>query len=405
METGLPCVHCGLCLDTCPTYRVLGSEADSPRGRIHIMEAVDRGELRLDREAAAHLDGCLGCLACETACPSGVSFGSRIERFRERVREEVPAGPWRRLVQRVVQRPGLISLAKRSAVALDALGLGRLRRKLPGIGLMPSRRRALRGGLEPLAPAGDAPRVAVLAGCVADDLMPSIHAAAVETLRHNGVEVVELRGQCCGALALHAGRTDEAAALARRTVAAIEALGVDRVVTTAAGCGAAMREYGHRPPAAGDGEEAGSAAARVAGKTMDVSELLVELGPREPARRLDERIVAYHDACHLLHASGVAAAPRAVVRAATGRTPSDLGDNHICCGSAGSYNLEHPPMAIELGNRKAALAAGGDADTIAVANVGCIMQIERALAMTGQDLRVRHPVELLAEAYRREAEG
>jgi glycolate oxidase iron-sulfur subunit len=404
VETGLPCVHCGLCLDTCPTYRVLGTEADSPRGRIHIMEAIQHGELELDREAARHLDGCLGCLACESACPSGVSFGRRIEEFRPQLPEALAVGPWRRFIARASASPRLLSLARVAAALLDAIGLTRLRRRLPGIGLLPSRqRRNERVGatVQRIEPAAGGQRVAVLRGCVAEALLPSIHRAATEVLRHNGVEVVELTGHCCGALALHAGRAEEAVAQARRTAAAVAELGVNRVVTTAAGCGAMIRDYAHllTNVADCDGPETASIT-RVAEGAMDVSQVMAELGPREPARRLENTTVAYHDACHLLHACGVAAQPRALVRAATGKLPRDLGDNHVCCGSAGSYNLEHPAMAVELGRRKAELARAAGSDTIAVGNIGCILQLERALALAGLEIKVRHPVELLAAAYR-----
>jgi glycolate oxidase iron-sulfur subunit len=181
---------------------------------------------------------------------------------------------------------------------------------------------------------------------------------------------------------------------------------VDRIITTAAGCGATIRDYAHLLVHTGSsGGPDAATVARIAEGAMDVSEILAELGPREPSRRLTHRTVAYHDACHLLHARGIAAEPRALLRTATGKAPHDLGDNHLCCGSAGSYNLEHPAMAAELGRRKAALAREAGADTIAIGNVGCILQLERALALAGLDIKVRHPVELLAEAYRLESES
>lgn len=411
---GLPCVHCGLCLDTCPTYRLLGREADSPRGRIHIMQAIDAGELNLDREAAGHLDRCLGCLACETACPSGVSFGARIEKFRPRILETLPRRPWRSLIDRAVRQPAMIRLATVAAAVLDAIGLNRLRRRLPGLALMPDRHR--RTGREPagrgatpaaepelLTPVASAPRVAVLRGCVAHTLLPAIHEAAVEVLRQNGFDVIEIEETCCGALDAHAGRLEEARRKATETVETMTALGITRLVTTAAGCGAQIREYDRL---FGDGGGSGSSTPRtIAEAAMDVSELLAEIGPRPPKQPLDAGKVVYHDACHLRHASGITQAPREIVRAATGCTPEDLGENHLCCGSAGSYNLEHVRLARAMGDRKAELAAVAEAETIAVGNVGCVLQIERALSLQGLKARVRHPVELLAEAYRREETG
>lgn len=416
METpdGLPCVHCGLCLDTCPTYRLLGREADSPRGRIHIMQAIDAGELDLDREAAGHLDRCLGCLACETACPSGVSFGARMEKFRPRILETLPRRPWRLLVDRAVRQPAMIRLATSAAALLDAIGLGRLRRRLPGLALMPGRHR--RTGREPagrgeamaqpelLVPLATAPRVAVLRGCVAHTLLPAIHEAAVEVLRQNGFDVIEIEETCCGALDAHAGRLEEARRKATKTVETLTALGISKLVTTAAGCGAQIREYDRL---FGDGGGSGPSAPRkVAEAAIDISELLSEIGPRPPRKPLDAGKVVYHDACHLRHACGITQAPRDIVRSATGSTPADLGENHLCCGSAGSYNLEHVGLAAAMGSRKAELAEMVEAETIAVGNVGCVLQIERALSLRGLKVKVRHPVELLAEAYRREeAEG
>jgi glycolate oxidase iron-sulfur subunit len=241
-------------------------------------------------------------------------------------------------------------------------------------------------------------RVAVLTGCVGDELAPDINRDTVEVLQRNGIEVVEAPGQgCCGALAMHSGRRDEAVELARANVQAFSAAGaIDFVVTTAAGCGAMMHEYAHM--LAGVDEDGGRA---LASRCRDVSEVLVEVGLQMPARPLSLGVVAYHDACHLLHARGVASAPRRLVEAATGSAPIDLGENAICCGSAGSYNLDQPALADELGRRKAQLARQRAASVVAVANIGCMMQIGRHMALSGHAARVAHPIQLLAEAYRR----
>ena len=322
VDPDLPCVHCGLCLDACPTYRELGTEADSPRGRIYIMEAVGRGELELDRDAAAHLDLCLGCLACEPACPSGVQYGRRIEEFRPRL--PAPrglAGAWRRATERVAADQRWLQFGLRSAWTLDAIGLGRLRRRVPGLGLLPRRRDAGPATeATPLArsrvhqPTYPKLRVAVLTGCVADRLLPGLNRAAVEVLQHAGAEVVDVAGQvCCGALDLHGGNRDGAtaamAANVRAFSEAIDRLGVDRIVTTAAGCGAALKDYGRHfadDPLADE-------ARRVAAIARDVCEVVVELDPEPPDSPLaGAGTVVYHDACHLLHAQGVADAPRRV---------------------------------------------------------------------------------------------
>ena len=403
MGTGLPCVHCGLCLDTCPTYRVLGTEADSPRGRIYLMEAVEDAAQALDAETSAHLDGCLGCLACETACPSGVSFGERIEEFRPRLVHSRSTRLWRRLTASASASPRALRAGLVLAHALDALGLESARRRMPALGVLPRRRRAspssrrtplVRSRAQP--PKRPRARVALLVGCAGDVLAPRVSRAAVEVLHRCEILVVEVAAQgCCGALALHAGRVDEARALAARNVGGFDAADVDVIVTTAAGCGAMLRDYGRLL----GGEHAASS---VAAKARDVCEVLMELGIAPPERPLAELVpVAYHDACHLLHAAGVTEAPRAVIAAAVGSRPIDLGENNICCGSAGSYNVDRPRMAGVLGRRKAELVAEVEPRAVAVGNVGCMLQLERALALARIDVPVRHPVELLAEAYDR----
>ncbi|HYC56401.1 MAG TPA: (Fe-S)-binding protein [Candidatus Binatia bacterium] len=407
-DLGLPCVHCGLCLDTCPTYRVLGTEADSPRGRIYIMESVRRGEIPLQGEAAEHLSRCLGCLACETACPSGVSFGRRIEEFRPLLIEQRSGTEKLRkdALQKVYADPRMLSLGLRAAHVADRIGLSSVRRRIPGFGLLPAASQSdpADASLSPLRrsrlsqPLRARARAAVLTGCVGDQIAPDINRDTVEVLQRNGVEIVEAGGQvCCGALALHSGRTDEAVALARTNVEAFaRAQDVDFVVTTAAGCGAMMHEYAHLLRAT----EAATGAAALAARCRDVTEVLVDLGLQMPSRPLALGVVAYHDACHLLHARGVAKAPRLVVEAAIGKPPVDLGENAICCGSAGSYNLDQPELADALGRQKAHLARQRSADVVAVGNIGCMMQIGRHLALAGIPARVAHPIQLLAQAYR-----
>lgn len=402
---GLPCVHCGLCLDTCPTYRVLGSEADSPRGRILIMEGVTSGELELDDQAALHLSRCLGCLACETACPSGVSYGRRLEEFRPRLAERHDAdNAWRSAARRVYTNDTMVDAGLRVAGLLDRVGLGNARRRVPGLGLLPGEAASSAATVSPLRrsrlhqPLRARARVAVLTGCVGDRLMPDINRDTVEVLQRNAIEVVEVPAQgCCGALALHSGRKAEAVDAAALNAIAFDGADVDFVVSTAAGCGAMLRDYGHLLAGHGVADEG----QELAGKARDICELLVELGFEKPARPLPLKgNLAYHDACHLLHARGIASAPRQVCEAATGRAPVDLGENAICCGSAGSYNIDHPALSAELGARKAELARERKAAVVAVGNVGCMLQIARAISGAGIPTVVRHPVQLLAEAYR-----
>jgi len=403
---GLPCVHCGLCLDTCPTYRVLGTEADSPRGRIYIMEAIGNGELELDDGAALHLSRCLGCLACETACPSGVSFGRRMEEFRPKLAERHDAvNTWKSVARKAYTNDTVVDAGLRVAGLLDRAGFGAMRRKVPGLGLLPGTEAAADVEVSPLRrsrthqPLRARARAAVLTGCVGDRLMPGINRDTVEVLQRNGVEVVDVPGQrCCGALALHSGRPAEAVELAATNSIAFGAADVDFVVSTAAGCGAMLRDYEHVL----SGTEAKKAGRELAGLSRDICELLVEIGFERPARPLEVKgRVAYHDACHLLHARGISSAPRKVVEAAVGKVPVDLGENAICCGSAGSYNLDHPVLSGELGARKAELVRERKAVIVAVGNVGCLLQISQAVALAGLPTEVRHPVQLLAEAYRR----
>jgi glycolate oxidase iron-sulfur subunit len=401
---GLPCVHCGLCLDTCPTYRVLGNEADSPRGRIYLMEAVRAGSLELDKQTAQHLDGCLGCLACETACPSGVSYGERIEEFRPKLSKAgalpVKDRIWRRIVRTTSRSPKFMTAALRATEKLEAAGLGSLRKRIPGLDVLPVGVDRSSHEVDPVersrvdSPAAPVRRVALLTGCVADALRPDITRAAVEVLHYNGVEVIPVPKQtCCGALALHTGEPERARESARANVKAFSSVDVDFIVSTASGCGLIMREY--ETLLAGD--PVAAQAAQLAAKVRDVTEVLVEVGVAAPQTQLPYGRVLYHDACHLLHGARVTDAPRKVLETALGRMADDLGENHLCCGSAGTYNIEHPRMAKTLGDRKAELAA--DAEIVAVGNVGCMLQIKAALERRGSTARTAHPLELLAEAY------
>ncbi len=380
------CVHCGFCLPACPTYGLWGDESDSPRGRIHLMHLLERGELEWGPAPARHFDRCLGCMACVPACPSGVRYDLLIERTRAERRERAPRGAWGRVLDAAifatVPRPRLLG-------ALSwPLALG-----IRPFALAPRIRPAdLRARPDQATPARGERRMtaALLEGCVQRALFGRVNRAAAQALAADGCEVVVPAGQgCCGALALHAGREHEARRRAAATVAAFA--GHDRVVVTAAGCGSAMKGYG---------ELLGTEEAhRFAAAVRDVTELLAELGPAAERAPLPPTRVVYQDACHLNHAQGVAAQPRELLRAIPGVELVEIEDADTCCGSAGIYNLVQPRTARELGGRKAHAILAAEPDVVATANPGCAVQLQAALRRLGRgDLRIVHPAELVAEA-------
>jgi glycolate oxidase iron-sulfur subunit len=393
------CVHCGFCLPTCPTYRVLGEEMDSPRGRILLMKEVLEGSLGTD-EAVSFIDRCLGCMACVTACPSGVKYGELVTPFRDYAegnrRRPVSERILRRVVMATLPRPRWFRLAAR---------VGRLAR--PFARVLPSRVRAmvelLPASLPParrlpdVVPAlGDRrARVALLAGCVQQVLAPEINWATVRVLSRNGVEVAVPNGQwCCGALAMHAGEGDAARDLARRNLAVFPS-DVDAVVTNAAGCGSAMREYGLLFA----GRAEATTAEAFAGRVRDVSAFLDEIGVAHPPPLPTPTQVAYHDPCHLAHAQGVRDAPRRILAAVENLTVLEPDEWEICCGSAGIYNLEQPDIARDLGRRKARNLLATGAVAVGTGNIGCIVQIAAQVAALGSPLPVLHTMEILDRAY------
>lgn len=390
------CVHCGLCLDACPTYLELGTEANSPRGRIHLVRAMEDGSLGLDAEVVRHLDLCLGCRACESACPSGVRYGRIIEDARAFVRRRAPR-PWReRLRRRLLLAAFPYRRRVRALIALASLarraGLwGPLSRRLPGAELLPAP--APVPPLAPFTPAGgrERLRVGLMTGCVAGELFGGVNAAAVRQLSRAGAAVVVPAGQgCCGALHLHGGEPQAARALARRVIDAFPA-DLDTVVVTAAGCGSAVKEYGELL----DGDPLYRARARrFAERARDVTELLDALGAVPPGQA-PRRRVTYHDACHLAHAQGVRAAPRRLLAAIPNLELIELSEADVCCGSAGSYNLTEPAMARRLRERKVDHILATGAEYVVTANPGCALHIQAGLAARGSAVRVLHPVELL----------
>jgi glycolate oxidase iron-sulfur subunit len=378
------CVHCGFCLPACPTYQLWGEEMDSPRGRIHLMSLLEDGEIGFDATAAVHIDRCLGCLACVTACPSGVRYDVLIERTRAARRRQAPRDLRSRLVDRAVF--ALFPHPRRLRAISWPLALG-----IRPLALAPRVSAAdLRAAPSPHTPAVGTWRAsaALLSGCVQRVYFGRVNRAAAAALAAVGCEVDVPAGQgCCGALALHAGREDEARRRARATIASFP--GDRPVVVTAAGCGSAMKSYG---------ELLGTDEAwRFSGRVRDVTELLAELGAVAAADRPHGPLrVVYQDACHLRHAQAVHAQPREVLAAVPGLQLIEIDEPDMCCGSAGIYNLTQPRAARDLGDRKARAILRAEPDVVATANPGCALQLGAAFRRLGRgDLAVVHPVQLL----------
>jgi glycolate oxidase iron-sulfur subunit len=394
------CVHCGFCLPTCPTYVEMGEEMDSPRGRIFLMKEVLEGQVELEL-ALPYIDNCLGCQACQTACPSGVEYGELITPFRAYAQEHRTREPLDR-----VQRAMVLHTLPFPRRFRAAARLGRLGRPLARV--LPEPMRAMLGLLPDTLPAAQPlpaivraegarrGRVALLAGCAQQVLAPDINWATLRVLARNGVEIVIPTEQgCCGALALHTGAADHARRLARRNLAAFPD-DVDAVITTAAGCGSGMREYGLA--FAGEPEEA--AARALAERTVDVAVFLAEIGLREAPPALDAPLrIAYHDACHLAHAQGVRVQPRELLAAIDGVELAEPADWELCCGSAGTYNIEKPATAASLGERKARNLAATGAELVATGNIGCMTQVQTHLRALGRDIPVLHTLQVLDRAY------
>jgi glycolate dehydrogenase iron-sulfur subunit len=388
--TVLDCVHCGLCLQACPTYDVLGLETDSPRGRIHLMRAWDEGRIEDIETIRPHLDRCLGCRACETACPSGVSYGEILETSRSKM----GSTRWRRfLLSRVLSRPRRLRALVSVLCGAELLGLRRLaewlrlvpastRDLVPRI--PPAReRKPLAGTYEPEGPLRGT--VMLFTGCVMSQLFGDVNRRTLELLQKNGYRVAVPPDQvCCGALLVHDGQVHEARRLARQNIRAFA--GGHPVLHNSAGCGAAMKEYGRLV----EGEEASS----LAGRAKDVLEFLASEGlSHTPAPRAAR--VAYDDPCHLCHGQGVRRAPRELLARVPDLVLVDHDDPETCCGSAGIYNLTQPALAAEIGMAKVKRLLAAAPDLVTTGNPGCIMQIRAHLRRVGSNIPVLHPVELL----------
>lgn len=394
------CVHCGFCLAACPTYKVLGEEMDSPRGRIVLMKSVLEGRLSV-QDAAPYIDRCLGCLGCVTACPSGVQYGELLTSYRAFTEEqrERPAIDTlaRKLVKETLPHPARF----RAAAAAGKIAAP-LKGAMPGplsamLSLLPKdvpKPEPLPDRLEAIG--ARRARVALLTGCVQSVLTPQTHWATLRVLAANGVEVVIPKGQgCCGALGMHTGDATSARALAEVNLK-IFSLDVDAIITNAAGCGSAMKEYELLFRGTRFEEKARAFAAKV----KDISEFLDALGLVAPKALPEPVTVAYHDACHLAHAQGIVAAPRRLLKAIPNLTLVEIPEGDLCCGSAGTYNIEQPAIANQLGQRKARNVLKTDAQIVATGNIGCQIQLRTHLTQAGARLPVVHTMELLDAAYR-----
>jgi glycolate oxidase iron-sulfur subunit len=400
------CISCGLCLNDCPTFRVLGDEADSPRGRIALMRTLVSTSAAPDRSTVGHLDACLVCRACETACPSGVPFGRLMEGAREVVRERVTPPFATRVALRLglgaVARPRALSVLARVLSLYDRLGLRRLARRfslVPGPlrqaeALLPARITAPYALRDEPAVGEERHHVAFFAGCVMRAAFGDTDRATVRVLRKNGCRVTTPPAQvCCGALHAHAGEADDSRALARRNIEAFEATGASVIVVNAAGCGAQLKSYG---VLLRDDAEWRERAERFAVHVRDVTEFLAAnwiAAPRATPLR-----VAYQDACHLAHGQKVRSQPRSLLRRIPGVTLVEIGDGERCCGSAGIYNLTHPAVADELGRMKVNAIAKVKPDVVVTANPGCLLQISTHFAHAGTAIPVRHIIDLLDQA-------
>ncbi|MEU6083107.1 heterodisulfide reductase-related iron-sulfur binding cluster [Streptomyces sp. NPDC047108] len=406
------CVHCGFCLPACPTYALTGEETQSPRGRIYQIKLIGEGAAPLDAAAVHHFDSCLGCMACVTACPSGVQYDRLIESVRPQIERNWARSRSDRAFRELVFRLFPYPRRLRPAAVLGALYRRlRIRNALARSGLLrrlPARLRALEA-LMPDVPLRSALRrtparsparatarrtVGMVTGCVQQVFFAHVNEATVRVLTAEGCDVVAPRAQgCCGALSEHAGREEEAAARAHRLIDTFGPLDVDAIVVNVAGCGSALKEYGRL---LADDPGYRERAEEFAAKVRDVSELLDELGPVAPRHPVPARL-AYHDACHLAHAQGIRDEPRAVLRTVPELDVTDIPESAMCCGSAGIYNLVQPDAAEELGRRKAGHIQEVAPDAVVTANPGCLLQIDRHL---DGELPLLHPVQVIDASIR-----
>jgi len=409
------CVHCGLCLASCPTFAELGTEMDSPRGRIFLIKSLAEGRIGLSDSSVEHLSLCLDCRACETACPSGVPYGRLIEAAKAEIERQRPGGLGRRAFRwanfgLLLGHPRLLALAAAGLRLYQASGLQWLARRSGLVRALPGTLPAWEALLPRLPAAADrAPlaastpaegerrgRVAVLTGCVQAVVFGAHNRATARVLAKNGWEVVAPPEQgCCGALNAHGGDHARALAMARRTIDVFERTGVDAVVVNTSGCGAHMKAYG---ALLADDPVYADRARRFAASVRDLSEFLAATPLRGPLAAVP-MTVTYHDPCHVVHGQKIRTAPRALLAQVPGLRVVDLPESDWCCGSAGLYNLTQPDMATRLLRRKVRHVTSTGAEAVVTANPGCILQIQQGLREAGSDIRVLHLVEILDRGY------
>jgi glycolate oxidase iron-sulfur subunit len=426
-ELFLDCVHCGLCTASCPTYVETGNENDSPRGRIYLMRAVRDGRLELGHDVRRHLELCLDCRACETACPSGVQYGKLIEPFRVEMEQASPEAAaakshdWfhKYILFGLFPYPDKLRQALVPARWAQRLGLEWLLVQSGLWRLLPSRL----GRMATLLPTLEKPsaplpsflpakgrrraRVALFTGCVGDALFRQTNWATARVLQENGCDVVVPERQvCCGAIHFHAGSSAPAREMADANVRAFDASGVDAIIVNVAGCGSMLKDYGHHWEGAGDreqgtGDEEQTTREAFADKVRDCSEFLDSLGLVQPPGEV--RVTAtYHDACHLAHAQKVKDQPRSLLKKIPGLKLVELAESDLCCGAAGTYNLTEPEMAERLARRKLDNIRRTGAGVVITSNAGCLLQIAREARLQGETLKIVHPMDLLDLSYRRE---
>lgn len=409
------CVHCGFCLPACPTYVLWGEEMDSPRGRIYMMKKSGQGEAPLDKRFGLHMDNCLGCMACMTACPSGVQYDKLIEDTRAQVERNVPRSIpdkfFRKLLFATFPYANRLRLLALPMLLYQRSGLQTLVRASGVLRLLPQRIAAVEA-LLPRVPANlfrhlpshVAPvstsrrRVGMLSGCVQQVFFQHVNQATARVLAAEGCEVIIPQSQaCCGALMIHSGLEDKAAHFARQMIQSFESANVDTIVINAAGCGSTMKEYGH---ILRDDPAWAARAAAFSAKCKDISEILCDLPAQAPRHPLPMR-VAYHDACHLRHAQAIFEQPRQLLSTIPGLEVVEVEEGNLCCGSAGVYNLLNPEPANQLGDRKVEKLLAADAEAVISANPGCLLQLMSGLRRRGlQAMPTFHMVELLDASIR-----
>ncbi|UFJ42704.1 (Fe-S)-binding protein [Brevibacillus humidisoli] len=413
------CVHCGLCLESCPTYQEMGQEQQSPRGRVHLIKAAAEGKIQLNEAFSNPIFTCLDCRACETACPAGVQVGLLIEEARGQIRQAIPLKGWRKWIsslffRKVFPYPSRLQLLGKLLRFYQKSGLRTLLHRIGLLRVVPSHLRAMEAILPEAKPSvlstypttiksslGETKRrVALFTGCVMDVIFSDVHEATIRVLARNGSEVVIPREQrCCGALHIHAGDRQTGKRLARENIDAFLTAGVDTIIVNSAGCGCALKEYPellHSDPVYRQKAE------RFSAKVEDISKFLHQVGYEKPEAHLDTQ-VAYHDACHLAHGQGIREEPRQLLQQIPGVKLLELPDADRCCGSAGIYNLTNPEMAEALLDRKMD-DIPREAEWITMGNPGCMLQVAKGVKKHGHKGRVVHTIQLLDWAYAQETD-